>query len=92
MKILFPEIKSWARKKVWQIVLFSYALGLGTSLSLVLSRCNSNCLNCGSCGLYLGIIPVIAAVALRNQIKRGWDRILHNFSREAKTASRNGHD
>jgi hypothetical protein len=92
MKDIWQNIKSKAKQNIGEIVLFSYALVLGTSLPLALSRCSANCLNCGSCTLYLGIIPIIAAVALRNKIKRIWEHIIHSVSRITRTALRKGYE
>ena len=88
MKNIFGNVGSELRRHIAKVALFSYALILGTSLPLAVSRCTTNCLNCGSCGIYLGIIPIIAAIALRNKFKRGWERVTHGLSRNAKTESR----
>ncbi len=81
MKRQFSKIKYEFRQNTLKVVLFSYALILGTSLPLTLSRCSANCSNCGSCALYLGIIPIILAVALRKKIKYGWESLINAFSR-----------
>jgi hypothetical protein len=84
MKDLFYKIKTELRQNMVKVILFSYALILGTTLPLTLSRCTANCSSCGSCALYLGIIPVIAAVALRKKIRHGWESLANAFSRSPK--------
>ncbi len=81
MNTLWRRISSQVKQNAFKIVLFGYALALGTALPLTLSRCGSNCLSCGSCSISLGIIPVIAAVALRSKIKSGWTRLFRGGHR-----------
>jgi hypothetical protein len=90
MRSILGNIKSELRQHIAKVILFSYALILGTSLPLALSRCTTNCLNCGSCSIYLGIIPIIAAIALRNKFRRLRDRLTRGLSRNAKADLRKG--
>src|SRR5512137_175274 len=84
MKTILQKLKSRIKQNSGRMVLFCYALILGTSLPIAFSRCSANCLSCGSCSLYLGIIPLITAIALRNKIKQGWLLVHHYFSRVKK--------
>lgn len=84
MKSMLQKLKSGLKQNTGKIVLFCYALLLGTSLPIALSRCSANCFSCGSCTLYLGIIPLVTAIALRNKIRQAWLQIYRSLLRIKK--------
>ncbi len=64
-------LKSWVRGKTLSITLFVYAAVAGTALPVALSRCTASCTTCGACGtVFLGILPLIFGVMLRDRLKR----------------------
>lgn len=86
MTTLPAEIKGKFRQKLTNIILFSYALLVGTAVPLAFSRCTADCFSCGSCGLYLGILPVVSAVLARNRLKHLWERFSGFCARRSVSA------
>lgn len=70
MRGILVNLKKNVKQKAASIMLFGYCVIAGTSAPLLLSRCGTNCANCGYCGLALGILPLVFFVTMRSRIKR----------------------
>lgn len=78
------------RMKTTNAWLFGYALVVGTSAPVVLSRCRANCPTCGGCILLLGILPLALILAAPNRLRRTIRKIRASFQIGKKTNSTAG--
>ena len=80
---MLKQLKEKISLKTRKMMLFGYALLIGTSVPVILGRCGANCGSCGSCGLFLGIIPIAAVLALK--IRLEWIlkpfKLIYNISK-----------
>jgi uncharacterized membrane protein len=65
------EIKNHLKHHATSITVFSYAFGVGAVLPAALSRCGANCLACGSCGLALGVVPLVVYFSRKKKPDQG---------------------
>ncbi len=77
--------KKKPKMKMANAWLFSYAVVVGTSAPVLLSRCRANCATCGGCILLLGIVPLVLFVAAQNRLRRTVNKIMAFFQMRKKS-------
>jgi len=77
--------KKKPRRKTANAWLFSYALVVGTSAPVLLSRCRANCASCGSCILLLGIVPLVIFLSAQNRLRRTVNQLMALFQIRKKS-------
>lgn len=75
------------RSKAANAWLFGYAVFVGTSAPMFLSRCRANCGTCGGCILLLGILPLLLFIPVQNRLRRTIHKIKTLFQMRKKTNS-----
>jgi uncharacterized membrane protein YeiB len=62
--------------KIGSAWLFGYAVVVGTSAPVVLSRCQGSCASCGGCVVLLGLVPLVVFAAAKDRVRGAVRRLL----------------
>jgi len=58
-------------------LLFGYAVVVGTSAPVVLSRCQGSCASCGGCVILLGLVPLAVIAAAKDRVPGALRRLMN---------------